>query len=79
MNNSTEFPLNQVLGALTETRRRLSVIEASWKEERAVSRRLTIQLITEHGYSINKAAMVSGHQRNTITTWLAADGFQVKG
>lgn len=79
MNNDEKFPEAQVVGALKETRRRLDAIEAGWKEERAVSRRLTCQLITDYGYSILKASNLSGHQRGTIMAWLAADGVQARG
>lgn len=79
MNNEEKYPEAQLVGALTETRRRLDAIEAGWKEERAVSRRLTCQLITHYGWSILKASNLSGHQRGTIMAWLASDGIQGKG
>lgn len=66
------------LGALAETRRRLTAIEAGWKVERAMSRRLTVKLVAEYGYSILKASKLSGHNRATILTWLAADGVETR-
>jgi len=76
MDNEEAFPEKQVVGALKETRKRLESIEAVWKEERAVSRRLTISLITDHGWSILKASNLSGHHRGTIMSWLASQGFR---
>ena len=79
MSNSEKETLESLLNELSIRRGALDAIEADWKVHRAASRRITVLLITEHGYSVNKAALVSGHMRNTIMTWLAADGFQVKG
>lgn len=69
----------QLVAAVLESRAALAVIEDQWKELRAQSRAQCLQLIKAHGYSINKTAVLSGHMRPTITTWLAADGVQVKG
>ena len=78
MDNHSTLPLDAVLKSLAETRGRLEAIEASWKINRAESRRLTVALITEYGYSVNKAAVISSHQRSTIMTWLAADGIETR-
>lgn len=56
--------------ALQETRQKLAAIESEWKSLREESRRLTVELITQHGYSVANAARLSGHHRTTITTWL---------
>lgn len=44
--------------------------EDELKSWRAHSRKLTLELITEHGVSVAKAAQLSGHHRATIKIWL---------
>jgi len=44
--------------------------EADWKDLRALSRKLTLELVTEQGVSVAKAARISGHTRQTIKIWL---------
>jgi hypothetical protein len=61
------------------SRRDLELHEEEWKRMRAQSRAFTLSLLIDHGYSVNKAALVTGHHRGTITSWLASDGFKVKG
>lgn len=72
METNEPFPLEQTLGALAETRKRLAQIEEVWKAERAISKRLTLSLVNDYGYSIVKASNVSGHHRQTITVWVNA-------
>lgn len=74
MNTPTQEPLDAVLTELADTRAQLDDLTAQFKALRIKSRRLTLALITEHGYSIFKAAAVSGHQRATIMAWLGAAG-----
>jgi hypothetical protein len=66
------YSLDQTLGALAETRARLAAIEAGWKQERAMSKMLTLSLVLDHGYSVFKASQVSGHNRQTVVTWINA-------
>jgi hypothetical protein len=70
---------DQALADLAEARGTLEAIEERWKIYRATSRRLTLELITQHGYSIQKAAKLSGHHRNTIMIWLNIHNAEVKG
>jgi hypothetical protein len=72
MEENEPFPLKQTLGALAETRKHLAQIEAVWKAERAMSKRLTLSLVNDYGYSILQASNVSGHGRLTIKTWVEA-------
>ena len=44
--------------------------EKEWKDLRALSRRITLELVTEHGLSVAKASQMSGHTRQTIKIWL---------
>jgi hypothetical protein len=60
----------QTLVHLAETRGTLAAIEERWKIYRQTSKELTVRLITEHGYSIAKAAELSGHHRASISIWL---------
>lgn len=78
MNKNKDTEESVLLEQLLSLRAQLAEIEDEWKTLRAGSRNLTTQLVTQYGYSINKASTVSGHMRSTILTWLAADGFQVK-
>jgi hypothetical protein len=68
-----------LLQNLAETRGTLAAIEERWKLKREESKRLTLQLITEHGYSVNRAAELSGHHRNTIMIWLKIHNAENKG
>lgn len=70
MTNTEQWGEADRLQALTETKQKLEVIEREWKHWRAQSRTLTMELITLHGYSMNVAAQISGHHRNTIKVWL---------
>jgi hypothetical protein len=79
MENIEKFPLEQTLGALAECRKRSRVLEAAWKEERAVSKRLTLSLVTDYGYTLFKASSLSGHHRATIRVWLNAAGYDSVG
>ena len=58
------------LQALSETNQKLAAIEREWKHWRQQSKTLTLELITMHGYSLSRAAVLSGHHRNTIKIWL---------
>ena len=44
--------------------------EKDWKDLRALSKRITLELVTEHGLSVAKVAQMSGHTRQTIKIWL---------
>lgn len=44
--------------------------EADWKDLRALSRKITLELVTDHGYSVANASRLSGHTRQTIKIWL---------
>jgi hypothetical protein len=59
-----------VLAELASTRESLVKIEEEWKDLRWNSRKLTLELITEHAISIAKASKLSGHSRVTIKSWL---------
>lgn len=74
MNKPTQEPLDAVLTELADTRAQLDDLTARFKLLRTESRRLTLALIIDHGYSIFKAAAISGHQRATIMAWLGAAG-----
>jgi hypothetical protein len=76
MENTETETLQELLISLEAVRGRLDNIEAVWKKERAVSKRLTLRLVTEYGYSIFKASGVSGHHRQTILVWLNAAGYK---
>lgn len=60
----------QLLAKQALTNISLRQIEAEWKTMRQQSRETTIALITECGISVAQASTLSGHHRNTITTWL---------
>ena len=63
---------------LAEVRGTLAAIEERWKIYRQTSKELTVRLITEHGYSIARAAELSGHHRQTITIWLKIHNAEMK-
>lgn len=60
----------QLLAKQALTNISLRQIEAEWKVMRQQSRETTIALIAEAGLSVAEASRLSGHHRNTITTWL---------
>jgi hypothetical protein len=66
------------LQALSETNQKLAAIEREWKHWRLQSKTLTLELITMHGYSVSKAAQLSGHHRNTIKIWLTIHNAETK-
>jgi hypothetical protein len=78
MENNVPKNLEQLLTFTAAVRRDLELHEEEWKELRAASRRYTLSLIVDHGYSVNKAALVTGHNRGVITAWLAADGIRTR-
>jgi len=59
-----------VLAEMAMTRVALQHTEDDWKDLRALSKKLTLELITDQGFSVAKAAKISGHHRQTITIWL---------
>lgn len=71
MNSHEPTPAENAIELLGLTRQRLAETEQAWKELRETSKRQTISLITDHRISVAKASLISGHHRNTITTWLA--------
>lgn len=79
MNQNPEWTQAEVEEALAWKRQQLAEHEAQWKELRQHSRDLTMRLITEYGESVNRAAYLSGHHRNTITIWLKIHNAEVKG
>lgn len=62
-------PLENILRSAAETRAQLLDSEASWKQLRAESRALAMALIFDHGYSIAKTSLVTGHHRNSLKLW----------
>lgn len=52
------------------TRVTLTKVEDEFRFWRAASRKITLELVTEHGISVAKAAVLSGHTRQTIKIWL---------
>jgi len=63
-------PLDSVLAAVAETRGKLEATEQYWKRLRAESRALALQLIIDHGYSLNKTSLLTGHERATLKVWV---------
>ena len=61
------------------TRVALKHAEDDWKDLRTLSRRITLELVTEHGLSVAKVAGLSGHTRQTIKIWLDVLNAEQKG
>jgi len=78
MNHITSYSEEQTLVHLAETRGTLTAIEERWKIYRQTSKDLTVRLITEHGYSVARAAELSGHHRQTISIWLKIHNAETK-
>lgn len=66
--NTTDSLLEEV----ARTRAELAAVEAKWKSIRAHSRALALSLLLDHGYTVNKVAVLTGHQRATLLVWLNA-------
>lgn len=66
--------LDSILRSVAETRGKLDATEDYWKRLRQESKSLALQLVFDHGYSVNKTALVTGHHRNTIKVWIEASG-----
>lgn len=79
MATNEEWTREDDLQALQETRAKLESIEREWKHWRDQSRHLTVKLVTEHGISVAKASVLSGHHRNTIGIWLQVHNAEEKG
>lgn len=62
--------LDSLLEEVARTRGKLDAIEANWKTTRAHSRALALSLLLDHGYTINKTALLTGHQRATLRVWV---------
>ena len=59
-----------VLAEVALTGVSLRQAEKEWKDLRAHSRKLTLELVTEQGVSVAKASALTGHTRQTIKIWL---------
>jgi hypothetical protein len=70
MNTEPQRESEAALAELALTRVALVEAERDWKDLRALSRKITLELVTEHGFSVAKAAQLSGHTRQTIKIWL---------
>jgi len=66
-------PLDPLLKSVAETRGKYEAAEARWKQLRAESRALTVQLVCDHGFSMAKASRLTGHHVNVIRVWVLAD------
>lgn len=64
---------------MAELRAKLAAHEQTWKELRAQSRALTVELITVEGLSMLRASELSGHHRSTVKTWLDIHNAEVRG
>jgi predicted DNA-binding protein (UPF0251 family) len=62
--------LEQTTRDLAESRGTLEAIENRWKIERAHNKALTVRLVVQHGLSVQKAADLTGHHRNTVSLWV---------
>jgi cyclopropane fatty-acyl-phospholipid synthase-like methyltransferase len=67
------------LAELAMTRVALKHTEDDWKDLRKLSKRITLELVTEHGLSVAKVAQLSGHTRQTIKIWLDVFNAEQKG
>lgn len=67
------YPIDSVLKSVAETRGKLDAAETYWKRLRGHSRQLALSLIFDHGYTITKTARLTGHHRNTLKVWVAAE------
>lgn len=56
----------------------LAKIEDEFKFWRAASRKNVLEMITEQGVSVARAALLSGHHRATITVWLQVHNAEKK-
>jgi hypothetical protein len=70
MTNTARRETEAVLAEIALTRISLAQQEEEWKDGRAHSRALALELITEHGYSVSRTSELTGHHRNTLKIWL---------
>jgi transposase len=70
MSTQGREPSEETLASIRMYKERLAEIEESWKFAREAARANLLQAITEGGLSVAKASELSGHSRQTISTWL---------
>jgi len=78
MKQNDEWTEDQVLEALAHNRQQLADLEREWKKMREHSKTLCLALITKHGLSMSRVALLSGHHRNTMKIWLDIHNAEIK-
>lgn len=71
--NNDAIELDALLARLRALRVQREELERALELTRRESRTLTLQLIFDHEYSINKAAVSSGHMRPTLKVWIESE------
>jgi metal-responsive CopG/Arc/MetJ family transcriptional regulator len=78
MTTNQDEERDHVLRELARNKEALAEHEREWQNMRAQSRALSMALITQHGYSMNAVAQLSGHHRATIKIWLDIHNAETK-
>lgn len=65
--------LDALLARLKALRVEREEHEKALEAARRESRGLVIQLLWDHGYSVNRAAIASGHMRPTLKVWIESE------
>lgn len=71
--------LEAALAEMAMTNTTLDKVQEEFRYWRAHSRKITLELVTEHGVSVAKASQLSGHTRQTIKIWLDVHNAEQKG
>lgn len=70
MDAHNERPLEKVIQEAEQARQEIARVEQEFKDARARSKALALELITIHHVSVAKTSLLSGHTRQTIKIWL---------
>jgi hypothetical protein len=69
----THEELDELLALARVTKERRMQLEADLEKCRRTSRSVAIRLIFDHGYSVLKTSVTTGHMRPTIKVWVDAE------
>jgi hypothetical protein len=66
----TQDELDKLLVTVRLVREQREQFEAALDRCRRESRALAIELIFDHGFSVNRTSMLTGHMRPTLMVWV---------
>ena len=65
--------LDTLLSTVRTMREHREKLESALEKSRRESRALVLELIFEHGFSLHRCTVLTGHMRPTIKVWVDAE------